>query len=95
MAAPFCHLNRNRPGRTRHVTLALDHNDPIRSPDLNPFGFTLLASLFGYASAGLIAGVILLGGGLLVFLGLIEWLTRTEIANARLQRAHEDRDGNA
>jgi hypothetical protein len=62
---------------------------------LTPFGFTLLASLFGYASAGLIAGVILLGGGLLVFLGLIEWLTRTEIANARLQRAHEDRDGNA
>jgi hypothetical protein len=62
---------------------------------LNPFGFTLLGSLFGYASAGLIAGLIFLVGGLRVLLGLIEWLTRTEIANARLQRAHEDRDGNA
>ncbi len=61
---------------------------------LNPFSLMLMASLIRFAPH-LLAGLIFLVGGLLVFLGLIEWLTRTEIVNARLQRAHEDRDRNA
>jgi hypothetical protein len=61
---------------------------------LNPFSLMLMASLIGFARH-LFAGLIFLVGGLLVFLGLIEWLIRTEIASARLQRAHEDRDRNA
>jgi hypothetical protein len=61
---------------------------------LNPFSLMLMASLIAFAPH-LFAGLIFLVGGLLVFLGLIEWLIRTEIAKARLQRAHEDRDRNA
>jgi hypothetical protein len=61
---------------------------------LNPFSLILITSLAGYAP-DLLAGLSLLGGGLLVFLAFIEWLIRTEMANARLQRVHEDRDGNA
>jgi hypothetical protein len=61
---------------------------------LNPFSLLFLASLIGYAPDRL-AGLAVPVGGLLVFLGIIEWLIRTEIANARLRRPHEDRDRNA
>jgi hypothetical protein len=61
---------------------------------LNPFSLMLMASLIGFARH-LLADLIFLVGGLLIFLGLIAWLIRTEIARARLQRVHEDRHRNA